>query len=99
MTTRLYFLVSDETSAKKVADAIRAEDIDDEHIHAVAKRHKYRLGEDIPEAGLPETSDVVNVAEHGGRHMDVDDDWCECAQFRFGGVSRCDRRRADTHAG
>lgn len=65
MTTRLYFLVPDETSAKRVTDAIRAKDIDDEHIHAVARRDKYPLDQDIPEAGLSETSDFANAAKRG----------------------------------
>lgn len=65
MTTRLYFLVPDEMSAKKVTDAIRAKNIDDEHIHAVANRDKYPLDKDIPEAGITETSDVSNAAKRG----------------------------------
>ena len=65
MTTRLYFLVPDEMAAKQVTDAIRAKNIDDENIHAVANRDKYPLYEDIPEAGLAETSDVTNAAKRG----------------------------------
>lgn len=65
MKTRLYFLVPDEASAKKVTEAIRSKNIDDEHIHAVAKRDKYPLDEEIPEAGLAETSNFANSAKRG----------------------------------
>lgn len=65
MTTRLYFLVPDEESAKEVTKAIRARDIDDEHIYAVANRDKYPLIEDIPEASLTETSNLTNAVQRG----------------------------------
>ncbi|MGB5518274.1 MAG: DUF1269 domain-containing protein [Gammaproteobacteria bacterium] len=65
MKTRLYFLVPDEMSAKKVTEAIRAKNIDDANIHAVAKRDKYPLDEDIPEVGLVETSNFANAAKRG----------------------------------
>jgi hypothetical protein len=65
MTTRLYFLVPDENAAKKVTDAIRARDIHDENIHAIARHDKYPLDGDIPEAGLAERTDVANAARRG----------------------------------
>ena len=65
MTTRLYFLVPDEESAKDVTEAIRDRDIDDEHIYAVANRDKYPLSQDIPEAGITETSNVTNAVGRG----------------------------------
>jgi hypothetical protein len=65
MKTRLYFLLPDEDAAKGVAEALRAEDIDDEHIYAVANHDKYTLDEEIPEAGLQQTSNVANAAKRG----------------------------------
>lgn len=65
MTTRLYFLVPDEASARQVTDAIRAKNIDNQHIHAVAKRDKHPLDKDLPEAGLAETSNFANAAKRG----------------------------------
>jgi hypothetical protein len=65
MTTRLYFLVPDEEAARKVTHAIRARDVNEDHIHAVARRDKYPLDEDIPEAGLTERTNVANAAARG----------------------------------
>lgn len=65
MATRLYFLVPDENSAKKVVDVLRSQKIDKNNIHAVAKKQKYPLAEGIPDADLRQTSDVVNAAKRG----------------------------------
>lgn len=65
MTTRLYFLVPNELSAKKVTDALHAHQIEDSNIYAVAKREKYPLAEGIPEADLLQRTDLVNAAKRG----------------------------------
>lgn len=65
MTTRLYFLVPDEESAEKVTQTLRENGISEETIYAVANQEKHTLGDDIPEAGLLQQSDVVNAAKRG----------------------------------
>ena len=65
MTTRLYFLVADETSAEKITAALHQQDINDDNIYAVARRDKYPLKEDIPDAGILERSDIINAAKRG----------------------------------
>jgi len=65
MTTRLYFLVPDETSAAKITQAVRAQNIKEDNIYAVAKEEKYPLQEGVPEAGLVQQSDLVNSAKRG----------------------------------
>lgn len=64
MSVRSYFLVPDEESAHKVADALRSINIQDNDIHAVAKRDKYPM-HDVPEADLTQSSDVSNAAKKG----------------------------------
>jgi hypothetical protein len=65
MKKRLYFLVPDEEIAKKVTDRLRSYGIDDKQIHAVAKEDKYPLAQDIPEADITDTSDLMNALKRG----------------------------------
>jgi hypothetical protein len=65
MSKRLYFLVTEEAAAKAVTDSLRARGLEDDRIFAVAKRDKYLLERDIPDAGLLQTSNAINAAKRG----------------------------------
>jgi len=65
MKTKLFFLVADESAAKTIVDDLRKEKVPDEDIYAVAKRESYPLDDDIPEAGILQTSDLAPAAKRG----------------------------------
>lgn len=58
---RLYFLVPDVTSGKKVVDALLLKRIEWKHIHVIAKRGTAL--EDLPEASFLQKSDVLPAIE------------------------------------
>jgi len=65
MTKRVYFLVPNEQAAQQITQDLRAVHIDDECIHAVARRDQYPLHKDIPEATVLESSDALPAAKRG----------------------------------
>ncbi|RLP53829.1 MAG: DUF1269 domain-containing protein [Ketobacter sp.] len=65
MTTRIFFLVPDEMAAEKITEDLHRAGIKDPAIHAVARRDKYPLADEIPEAGVLESSDVAHAAKRG----------------------------------
>jgi hypothetical protein len=60
---RLYFLLPDTDSAKKIVDELLHAHIEERHIHFIAK-DGISL-ENLPEAGLVEKSDVIPALERG----------------------------------
>ena len=58
---RLYFLVPDVTSGKKVVDELLLKHIDWKHIHVVAKRGTALA--DLPEASFLQKSDILPAIE------------------------------------
>ena len=63
MRKRLYFLVFDLPSARKIVNHLLIARIDDSHIHVMAN-HDISLG-DLPKATLLQTSDIVHGIESG----------------------------------
>jgi hypothetical protein len=64
MSTRLYFLVADETAAGAVVEALRGEGLSEDDISAVAHRREYPL-EGLPEGGIAARTDVLPAARDG----------------------------------
>ena len=62
MSERLYVLLADTAVAERVVDALRAEDVADEALHAVARHDPEH---DLPEAGLWEATDVGPATGRG----------------------------------
>jgi hypothetical protein len=62
---RLYFLLPDVESAKKIVDELLLARIEERHIHIVAKDHHALEVAHLPEAGLLEESDFVPALERG----------------------------------
>ncbi len=62
---RLYFLLPDVDSAKKIVDELLLARIEERHIHIVAKDHTPLEKAHLPEAGLFEESDFVPALERG----------------------------------
>jgi hypothetical protein len=60
---RLYFLVPNVDSARKINDELLLARIDERHIHVIAKEGTPM--EDLPEAKLAQRSDVVPALERG----------------------------------
>lgn len=60
---RIYFLVPNLETTHKVVDELRAEGIEDRHIHVLAKRDT-PLG-DMPEASVFEKTDFLPAMERG----------------------------------
>ena len=60
---RIYFLVPDITTTKKIVDNLLQERIEEKHIHVIAKRGTPL--EDLPEANLLQKSDFVPAVEQG----------------------------------
>lgn len=60
---RLYFLVPNVDSAKKIVDELLLARVEERHIHVIAKEGTPM--EDLPEATLAQTSDVVPAFERG----------------------------------
>ncbi|MEE4360716.1 MAG: hypothetical protein V2I63_04235 [Pseudomonadales bacterium] len=64
MKTRLYFLVPDEDMARNIVSNLRALDLPEDAVLAVAHRERYPL-EGLPEAGITARTDIVNAAKKG----------------------------------
>lgn len=60
---RIYFLVPDIATTHKIVDELRAEGIEERHIHILAKRDTPL--EDIPEAGMSLKTDFIPALERG----------------------------------
>ncbi|HRB21333.1 MAG TPA: DUF1269 domain-containing protein [Nitrosomonas sp.] len=60
---RIYFLVPDITTTKKIVDELLQARIEERHIHVIAKRGTPL--EDLPEANLLQKSDFVPAVEQG----------------------------------
>ena len=60
---RIYFLVPDITTTKKIVDDLLLERIEEKHIHVIAKRGTPL--EELPEANLLQKSDFVPAVEQG----------------------------------
>ena len=60
---RIYFLVPDIATTRKIVDELRSEGIEDRHIHILAKRDTSL--EDIPEAGMSLKTDFIPALERG----------------------------------
>lgn len=62
---RLYFLIPDVETAKRVVDDLLLARIPERRIHIVAKDHRLLQENAVPEAGLLQESDVVPAIEKG----------------------------------
>jgi hypothetical protein len=60
---RIYFLAPDIATTHKIVDELRAEGIEDRHIHVLAKRHTPL--EDLPEASVFQKTDFIPALERG----------------------------------
>ena len=60
---RLYFLVPDVESAKKIVDELLLARIEERHMHVIAKEGTPM--EDLPEAKLAQRTDVIPALERG----------------------------------
>jgi len=60
---RIYFLVPDIATTKKIVDELLLARIEEKHIHVIAK-HGVQL-EDLPEANLLQKSDFIPAVEQG----------------------------------
>lgn len=60
---RIYFLVPDIATTKRIVDDLLLARIDERHIHVIAKRGTEL--EDLPEASLLQKSDFVPAVERG----------------------------------
>jgi hypothetical protein len=63
MMRRIYFLVPDIATTKRIVDELLLARIDERHIHVIAKRGTEL--EDLPEANLMQKSDFVPAVERG----------------------------------
>jgi hypothetical protein len=63
MATRLYFLVPDVGQAREIVRELLLARIEERHIHIVAREGTPL--EELPEAGLFQSSDIVKAAERG----------------------------------
>jgi hypothetical protein len=63
MMRRIYFLVPDIATTKRIVDDLLLARIEERHIHVVAKRGTEL--EDLPEANLLQKSDFVPAVERG----------------------------------
>jgi hypothetical protein len=62
---RLYFLLPDTESAKKIVDELLLARVEERHIHLIAKDHSELIKEHLPEASLLQESDFVPALERG----------------------------------
>jgi hypothetical protein len=60
---RIYFLVPTVASARAIVDELLLARIDERHLHVVAKEDTPL--EDLPEAGVAQTSDLVPALQRG----------------------------------
>jgi hypothetical protein len=60
---RLYFLVPDVDSARKINDELLLARIEEKHIHVIAKEGTPM--DDVPEADLAQRSDLISALERG----------------------------------
>lgn len=60
---RIYFLVPDLETTRKIVDELRLEGVDEHHMHILAKRDT-PLG-DLPEAGVTIKTDFIPAVERG----------------------------------
>ncbi|MGV3743197.1 MAG: DUF1269 domain-containing protein [Burkholderiaceae bacterium] len=60
---RIYFLLPDVASAKRVVSELLLKHIEERHIHIIAREHTPL--EDLPEAKLAQSSDLVPAIERG----------------------------------
>lgn len=60
---RIYFLVPDVSTTKRIVDELLLARIDDRHIHVIAKNGTPM--EDLPEANLFQKSDFIPAVERG----------------------------------
>ena len=60
---RIYFLVPDIATTKRIVDELLLARIEERHIHVIAKRGTPL--EDMPEANLLQKSDFIPAVEHG----------------------------------
>jgi hypothetical protein len=63
MMRRIYFLVPDVSTTKRIVDELLLARIDDRHIHVIAKSGTPM--EDLPEANLFQKSDFIPAVERG----------------------------------
>jgi hypothetical protein len=63
MMRRIYFLVPDIATTKRIVDELLLARIEERHIHVIAKRGTPL--EDLPEANLLQKSDFIPAVEHG----------------------------------
>jgi hypothetical protein len=63
MMRRIYFLVPDIATTKRIVDELLLARIEERHIHVIAKRGTEL--EDIPEASLVQKSDFIPAVERG----------------------------------
>ena len=63
MMRRIYFLVPDVSTTKRIVDELLLARIDDRHIHVIAKGGTPM--EDLPEANLFQKSDFIPAVERG----------------------------------
>ncbi len=63
MVRRIYFLVPDVTTTKRIVDELLLARIEERHIHVIAKSGTPM--EDLPEANLLQKSDFIPAVERG----------------------------------
>lgn len=63
MATRLYFLVPDVEHARSIVQELLLAHVEERHIHIVAREGTPL--EDLPPAGLLQSSDILKAAERG----------------------------------
>jgi hypothetical protein len=62
---RLYFLIPNVDSAKKIVDELLLARIEERHIHIAAADHHALTEANLPEAGILQESDFVPAVERG----------------------------------
>ena len=62
---RLYFLVPDADTARKVVDDLLVNHVEERRIHIVARDHDVLKQKDLPEAGVMQERDVIPAIERG----------------------------------
>ncbi len=62
---RLYFLIPNIDSAKKIVDELLLARVEERHIHIAAADHHALIEANLPEAGLLQESDFVPAVERG----------------------------------
>ena len=62
---RLYFLIPNIDSAKKIVDELLLARVDERHIHIAAKDHHALKDAHLPEANLLQESDFIPAVERG----------------------------------